>query len=228
MDKLFNRLSDNFELLFGSYNKIGIQLKMPIPLSNYELLPVDVIFGGYSPGAHFSDDMFNTKLAFVVLLNFLFYTLQEKIDQGMTWSSKQWAYARMGEVFTSRVPAELVQNYETQVTGADNYISNYNIMMDKLRDNQGNQLFPEGLRLISHWGIRDKLKSRYADSQGVEKQRMIYQVMLRIINQDIPREVINSAEVEWNPFTNEVYKAGQVISATGFVRVSGPTAWITI
>ncbi len=213
LDKVFNRLSDDFEALLGSYNKLTVKLKMPIHMSNYELLGVDEVLGGYDPGAHFKDDMFGNKVAFIILLNFPFYSLNEKMEKGMDWTSRQWAYARMGELFTSRTPAEMVLNKEKVLTDADNYISNYNIKMGKLRTDDGRQLFPDDLSLISHWGIRDELKSRYADPDGLEKQRMIYQVMLRIINQDIPEVVINNAEVEWDPFSNEVKKGEKTIEA---------------
>src|SRR5690606_8632159 len=37
------------------------------------------------------------------------------------------------------------------------------------------------------------------------KQRMIYSVMQRIIDQSIPRQVINSDSYSWNPITNELF-----------------------
>jgi hypothetical protein len=38
---------------------------------------------------------------------------------------------------------------------------------------------------------------------------MIYDVMLHIIHQDIPAEVINNPELQWNPVTNKVFKEGK-------------------
>ncbi|NTV84409.1 MAG: hypothetical protein HGA23_08940, partial [Bacteroidales bacterium] len=99
------------------------------------------------------------------------------------------------------------------LTDADSYISAYNICMDKLRNDQGKQLFADNLRLISHWGIRDELKSHYGETDGLEKQKMVYQVMLRIINQEIPAGVINNNEVTWNPYSNEVFKGTEKVPA---------------
>ena len=77
--------------------------------------------------------------------------------------------------------------------------------MYKLRNDKGEQLFPDGMKLISHWGLRDELKSNYADTEnGLEKQRMIYQVMKCIVDQSIPVKVINNDTYIWNPYTNEV------------------------
>lgn len=209
LELVYNRLSAALESLNGCYNKISVDLKLPLHLPLGDIHQVDEILGGYNPGAHFTDDMFENKLAFIVLLNFPFYSLDEKTQQGINWSRLQWAYARMGELFTSRVPASLNQQISKTLTDADSYISEYNICMDKLRDDQGRQLFPDGLKLISHWGIRDELKSHYGETDGLEKQKMIYQVMLRIINQDIPADVINNEELTWNPGTNDVFKGNE-------------------
>jgi hypothetical protein len=68
------------------------------------------------------------------------------------------------------------------------------------------RFFPEGMKLLAHWNIRDEIKSNYGQPGGQEKQEMLYRVMLRIINQDIPSRVINNDEYTWNPFTNEVWE----------------------
>lgn len=211
LELVYNRLSSALESLFGCYNKISVDLKLPLHLPLGDIHQVDEILGGYNPGAHFADDMFENKLAFIVLLNFPFYTLDEKTIQGENWSRQQWAYARMGELFTSRVPAALNQDISRTLTDADNYISEYNICMDKLRDEQGKQMFPDDLKLISHWGIRDELKSHYGEEGGQIKQKMIYQVMLRIISQEIPADVINNDELTWNPFTNDVFRGDEKV-----------------
>ena len=50
---------------------------------------------------------------------------------------------------------------------------------------------------------------QYAKENGLEKQRMIYNVMKHIVNQTIPECVINSEEYQWNPTQNKVYKDGK-------------------
>ena len=91
--------------------------------------------------------------------------------------------------------------------------------MDKLRNEEGRQLFPDGMKLISHWGLRDELKSNYADSEnGLEKQKMVYQVMKRIVDQSIPLKVINDDSFTWNPYTNEVRDSKVINSPSEDVR----------
>lgn len=208
---VFDRLETNLELLFGSFNKMNVGLKIPLHVDEGEILAIDRIFGGYSPGAHVSDDFFANKLAFITILNFPFYSLSKKTTMGEKWTRLEWAYARLGDVFKSRVPANLLQNYSQIVTDADGYISDYNIYMGKLIDKKGKSVFPEDMKLISHWGLRDEIKANYASKSGFAKQAIIYEVMQHIVRQDIPKNVINNPNLEWNPFTNVVYEAGKPI-----------------
>ena len=205
------QLEQNFESLWGCFNKMNVDLNLPIHVDGPEPTQLDELFGAYSPSAHFTDDMFEQKIAFIVVLNFPFYTLEEKNTLGANWSRQEWAYARLGDIFTAHVPAEYQQALSAQLSAADNYISNYNIQMGHLLNDQGERLFPD-LSLITHWGLRDELKTHYNEGEsGLAKQRMIYQVMRRIIDQSIPECVINNPEYDWNPYTNTVTKDGKQV-----------------
>ena len=209
--RMADQLEKNFESLWGCFNKMNVDLNLPIHVDGPEPTKLDEMFGAYSPSAHFTDDMFEQKIAFIVVLNFPFYTLEEKNTLGASWSRQEWAYARLGDVFTARVPAECQQALSAQLSEADNYISNYNIQMGHLLNDQGEHIFPD-LSLITHWGLRDELKTHYNEGEeGLAKQRMIYQVMRRIIDQSIPECVINNPDYEWNPYTNTVTKDGKEI-----------------
>ncbi|MBL7137418.1 MAG: hypothetical protein ISS17_01415 [Bacteroidales bacterium] len=213
--KLFIRLSDNFETLFGHMNMMSLKLKEPIHLSSYELLDIDEIFAAYSPGSHFDDDFFANKIAFITALNFPNFTLEEKTTYASKWTRLEWAYARMGDLFTSRVPAEVNQQVSEALSAADNYISNYNIWVGHLVDDQMQTHFDKDMKLLSHWNLRDEIKANYnKGAEGLLKQQMIYEVMLHIINQDIPEAVIDNPDLQWNPLTNKVYKEGIEESAT--------------
>ena len=206
------QLEQNFESLWGCFNKMNVDLNLPIHVDGPEPTQLDELFGAYSPSAHFIDDMFEQKIAFIVVLNFPFYTLEEKNTLGTDWSRQQWAYARLGDVFTARVPAECQQALSAQLSAADNYISNYNIQMGHLLGDQGEHIFPD-MSLITHWGLRDELKTHYNEGeQGLAKQRMIYQVMRRIIDQSIPECVINNPDYDWNPYANTVTKDGKQVN----------------
>jgi hypothetical protein len=89
------------------------------------------------------------------------------------------------------------------------YIADYNIYMGNILNDDKETLFPEDMVLLSHWNLRDEIKANYANKEvGFKKQALIYQVMQRIIDQSIPKVVINSGKQDWNPSTNEVFVSG--------------------
>lgn len=211
---LFDRCCANFEALLGYSNRIAQDLQRPVQLTGYETTLIDGAFAAYSTTAHFSDDMFANKVAFIVALNFPFYTLEEKNQSAELWTPTEWGYARLGDMFTDRVPAEAQQQMNTSLIEAEDYISNYNIFMETLLGEQGEPLFPP-MKLLSHWGLRDELKSDYAEGEkGFAKQQAIYAVMKRVIDQSIPKEAIDNGDYTWNPFTNQLFKNGSEVKGT--------------
>ena len=203
---LYNRLAYIIEQCNQSADMLNNTLQEPTTLlGKGEPTQVDWIISGYSPMAHFTEDMFANKIAHICVLNFPHYSLEEKNTLGKDWSRQEWAYARMGDIFNTRVPGDVMAAYSQALSQAENYIAGYNIMMHCLRNEQGEQLWQEPMALLAHWNLRDELKSNYATvPHAHEKQEMIYQVMLRIIRQEIPKCVVNNDELLWCPTTNDV------------------------
>lgn len=206
LDTIFTRISNYFEVIGGHFNKITLELNRQLHLDLGEIYPIDLMFAGYDPSANLTNDFFKNKIAFYVILNFPNYSLKEKNELGLKWSRKQWAYARMGDIFTSRVPSEYLQKISEVTTKADSYISQYNIYVGNLVDDNFKTYFPKDKKLISHWNLRDEIKSQYGKEDGLFKQKMIYEVMKHIVAQSIPEQVINNPEYQWNPFKNKLYK----------------------
>lgn len=206
-DLVFSKLEQYFEALWGNFTQISIELNKNLALDNGPLHRIDKMFSAYSASSHVMEDFYRNKIAFVIALNFPYYSLEEKESLGKNWTAKEWAYARLGDVFSSRVPAELSQAYSKATTEADIYISEYNIYMGNLMNEKNASLFPEDMVLLTHWNLRDEIKSNYGDKKnGLEKQQMVYQVMKHIIYQTIPQEVINSNEYIWAPYANKIKK----------------------
>ena len=214
LENTFYKISNYFEVLRGHYNKISLDLKETLHLNKGEIMPIDMMFGSYEASAHLTDDLFENKIAFYILLNFPFHSLESKTNDEDKMSRKQWAIARLGDMFTSRVPANLNQNIGTLLTEADTYIAEYNIYMGNLVDDKFSTFFPKDMKLISHWNLRDELKSQYSNNGGLSNQIMIYDVMKHIIYQDIPMQVINKNDYQWNPKTNKIYKDKKESPAT--------------
>lgn len=211
---VFKKISDYIESLTGFNNEITLDLRKTLDEARGEIDEIDRMFGNYSVGSHTQNDFYSNKIAFAIALNFPYFTLAEKEDLGPKWSRDDWAMARLGDLFIARVPAELEQAVTEATGNSEMYIAEYNIYMGHLRTDDGHQLFPDDMVLLSHWNLRDELKADYANKKdGQVKQEMIYKVMERIIKQDIPSEVINSSDYEWAPYSNTVLKAGVKVKA---------------
>ena len=225
-EALFASLSRILENCYQSADMLTVDLLKPTQLTNAgEPAVTDWIMSAYSPLAHFSDDMFANKLAFVTIINFPHYSLEEKNSLGRNWSRQQWAMARMGDVFTTRVPAAVNAQLAQANADAENYIADYNIYMGNLRTDDGRQLWPDDKVLLAHWNLRDELKALYAQgAEGSERQEMIYQVMQRIVSQTIPAEVVNNPDLLWQPYSNVVLSpsergVGGVLDCVRYERI---------
>jgi hypothetical protein len=204
LDRTFARFEEVMESFDGYFVAMGRDVRKGNDLDLGPLLALDRRLAGMSPSAHLSDDLFANKVAFVALLNFPLTTLDQRLKDGGSWSRRQWAETRLAHRFGSRVPAEIAAGQAEAYARGEEYINGYNVYMHHLVDAQGTRLFPERLRLISHWNLRDELKAAYADKGGLPRQRMIAQVMERIVTQQIPAAVVNNPLLDWNPFTNAV------------------------
>ena len=207
LEQTFNRLEATFEHLDGHFHEIRRELGRPTDVDTGPMLAVDPLLGALDAGAHLTEDLFTSKVGFVVLLNFPLTTLKERLERGQGFSRLEWAQTRLAGRFATRLPAAVVQEQSEAGARADLYIAQYNLWMHHLLDEQGERLFPRGMRLISHWNLRDEIKADYADPRGLAKQRMILQVMSRIVTQTIPAAVVDNPRLDWNPFTNAVTPA---------------------
>ena len=224
-EQLYNRMAFILEQCSQSADMLNNTLQEPTTLlGKGDPTQIDWIISGYSPMAHFAEDMFANKIAHICVLNFPHYSLEEKNTLGKDWTRQEWAYARLGDIFSSRVPGHVVANYSQALSEAENYIAGYNIMMHCLRNERGEQLWKEPMALLSHWNLRDELKSNYAVAKGEglearsrEKQEMIYQVMLRIIRQEIPDCVVNSDQYLWAPYSNTATPINEEIHNSKFL-----------
>ncbi len=208
----FDKVSKYLESLYGHFNKITLDLKENVDLENGPMLDIDEDFSSYAVGSHLLSDMYSNKIAFKIGLNFPYYSLTEKDNFSHSISRKEWAMVRLGDIFVSRVPAELEQAAAKSVNEADIYISSYNIMMGKILNEKGEALFPEKMVLLSHWNLRDEIKANYGNSSlGNEKQELLYRIMERIVSQEIPENVINNPKFQWDPISNKVFENGKEI-----------------
>jgi len=210
LDALFGRFSAGFEQIDGHLLEIGRALRSWSELELGPQMEVDRIFASIDVGAHLSEDLFASKLAFVTLLNFPQPDLEEMVAQGPRWSRKQWAQARLTRRFAVRPSGAALQAYAKASADAEAYIAGYNVWMHHVLAPDGRRLFPKGVRLLTHWNLRDQIKADYAEPDkalALARQRLVREVMERIVTQTIPKGVIDDPRVDWNPATNTVTAA---------------------
>jgi hypothetical protein len=211
----FGRLERVLEQIDGHLHEVRRELTWPIDVDTGAVGTADRLLANLDLQAHVDEDLFRTKVAFLALLNFPVHTLAERLAAGPGWDRETWARSRLMDRFALRFPATVQQEITRALTAAEEYIAGYNLRLDRLVTSTGERPFREGLRLISHWGLRDELASYYSapDPAGLSRQRLILKVMERILRQEIPAAVIDNPDVLWNPETNEVSPVAGVASA---------------
>jgi hypothetical protein len=207
LDLLFMRFQAAFEQLDGHMNEIARELRWSSDVDVGPLSAIDPILAGYDPAAHVVDDLFDNQLGFVALLNFPLTTLDERLADGKGYSRRRWAEVRLAGRFARRVPSAVDQRIARAASEGEMYINGYNLWMHHLLAEDGRRLFPKGLRLISHWNLRDQIRADYADRKdpdGLARQRLIATAMERIVTQTIPQAVIDNPRLDWDPAKNTV------------------------
>lgn len=215
---MFKRLERAFESIDGLFTEMQRDLRWFADVEEGPMLRIDEYFSSYEPASHIIEDFFKNKIAFIILLNFKAPTFEDLEKYGERYSREEWAKARLAQRFTYRLPAEVQQEITRAFSEADIYISNYNIYLGNVLNEEGKSLFPKNLKLISHWGLRDELKAQYMEKDGNERQELIYKLMLKIINQEVPKNLINNPDFVWQINKNG-FEAEQNLRYEKFLKV---------
>jgi hypothetical protein len=228
LDTLFDRMQFILESVYGYMTAVGRDLRRQADLDLGPMQPFDEVLAGYNAAAHINDDFFANKVAFTVLLNFPLTTLDERLAKGETWTRRQWAETKLADAFPKRIPADVNLAASKLTSDASQFVSTYNIWMHHLVEDSGGRLFPQSMRLLEHWNLRDEIKADYSDAKdGLAKQRAIVKVMERIVDQSIPNTVVDNPAVDWNPVTNETKPAAVHDAPAGFTpeaRIDQPNS----
>src|SRR5204863_2493284 len=134
------------------------------------IYPFDELLNAWSPAAHVDDDLFQNKIAFVVLLNFPLTTLEQRLAEGDHWTRRQWAEARLAQRFSRRVPAQVSQEMAKARAASSQYVSTYDVQVGSKR-------------LLAHWNLRDEIKALYSEGDAaLPMQRHIAGLMERVVD----------------------------------------------
>ena len=211
INSLLKKAEHNFDVIDGYMLEMYRNILEPVHLDTGKLEQSDSLFAEFNPMTHLTEDFFASKIAFLILLNFPVYTLEEKDSLGAKWSNFEWTKARLADRFSERIPPKVLMASSLPMSKAGVYISDYNICMDHIIVDGKVGIFPKGMKLISHWGLRDELKGLYREPNSIRKREIIEQILKRIVHGEIPECVINNEEYDWDPVNNEVFKNGEKV-----------------
>src|SRR5205823_2652824 len=79
------------------------------------------------------------------------------------WSRRQWAQTRLTRRFAVRPSGAALQAVAKASADSEAYIAGYNVWMHHVLAPDGRRLFPKGVRLLTHWNLRDQIKVDYAE-----------------------------------------------------------------
>jgi len=227
LDALLARFEYVLEQVDGYFLDLGREMRSFSELELGPQLPIDDVFAGLDLSAHASDDFFNSKLAFIALLNFPLPSLDEMLAQGKSWSRRDWAAVRLTRRFALRPSGDALAARSKAQADAEAYIAGYNLWMHHLLAPGGRRIFPAGMRLLAHWNLRDQIKADYAEKDralGLERQRLIRAAMERIVDQTIPKAVIDDPRVDWDPQANAVTLSPAAEVETAKMKAQGKRA----
>ena len=219
------RMAESLEAADGHLLEIGRKWREGAELELRPELPIDSLLAATDPGAQLQENLFSSKIAFTVLLNWPLTTLDQKTSEGPRWSRIQWAEARLTDRFNTRPSGEASAARAAASAEAEAYIAGYNLWAHHLLGPDGQRFFPKGKRLLSHWNLRDQIKADYAEgTTGLARQRIMAAAMDRIATQEIPRGVIDDPRVDWDPVKNTVALAPAAEVEPRPAAQSGPGA----
>ena len=208
-DKDRSRLLDRYESAMGSIGghlyEIGRHLRRWTDLRGDEMPAVDNTMAMFDPCPDLSDQFYKQKIAFIALLNFTRPDLETMLLDGGSWSTDDWAEARIGRAFGPRIPAEVNDRARVLEHEADMFVSEFHVPVGCMVDASGKSWFEKDRKLIAHWLIREEIKAGYTQEGGLEKQRALSWVMGRHIDGTLPKQIMNnSCTGKWNPQTNTI------------------------
>jgi len=175
------RMAEALEAADGHMLEINRKWREGAELELRPELPIDSLLAATDVGAQLQENLFSSRIAFTVLLNWPLTTLDQKTTDGPRWSRIQWAEARLTDRFNTRPSGEASAARAEASARAEAYIAGYNLWAHHLLGSDGHRPFPKGKRLLSHWNLRDQIKADYAEgTTGLARQRIMAAAMDRI------------------------------------------------
>ncbi len=218
LTNLLDRLETSLQQIRGHLYEMRRNLRRWSDLVGDTMDGVDSMLATFDPAPDLPEQWFEQKLAFVAILNFDRPSLDDMLTKGSSWSSAEWAAARIANSFGPRIPKDVNDLARTLGHRSQTFVSTFHVPVGTMTDENGRRWFEPDRALLAHWLIREEMKGGYNDPEGLQKQRALSWVMARHIDGTIPSAVMErSSEEDWDPATNTI--GGTPVGETiGLVR----------
>jgi len=213
--RLLRRLDEISHLVGGSFNIIAKTTRAGLDLADIELTPAEELFGAFSPGTHLDEDLRTFRVAALAQLNF------GSDDLSPPRTREGWAARRLSRVGRTVIPAELCAEASMRGAEVDRFVTGFNLHLDKIDYADPSVRFPPDTVRISHWGLRDYMTGLNGQENALPRQRAIRDLMRRVVDGEIPTQMIGNAQARWRQSEGTIHEGGAVRAATAM----GPLRW---
>jgi hypothetical protein len=213
--ELLRRLDEVSHLVGGSFNMIAKTTRAGLDIADMKLTASEELLGAFSPGTHLDEDFRTFNLAALAQLNF------GTDDLTPPKTREGWAARRISGLGRTVIPAELLADSSKKHAEVDRFVTSFNLHLDKIDYSDPTVKFPKDTIRISHWGLRDYMTSLNGQPGALPRQHAIRDMMRRVVDGAIPREIIDNPKARWKQTDNVVVTDGKSIRATP----TGPLRW---
>ncbi|MCX7848474.1 MAG: hypothetical protein N2595_10665 [bacterium] len=165
---------------------------------------IDDLLAQFDPAPDLDEELYRSKLAFVILLNFPRRSFAEKQRYAPTWSADEWAAVRLADAVPHRVPRALRDRARIAFHHAREFYHNFHIPVGCVVADDGSRPFPPQRTLLAHWLVREEIRASYGMPQATARQRLLARIMGRHVDGSIPLRVLQGTATSWCPFSNAV------------------------
>jgi hypothetical protein len=202
------RIERGVELVSGHLAELRRHLRRWTDLRCEELPFVDDMLATFDPAPDLAEESYRQKLAFAALLNLDRPSLAEMLASGPSWTTDQWAAARIAQSFGPRIPKALNDRARSVGHRANQWVAKFHVPVGRLATETGERPFAEDRALLAHWLVREEIKAGYNDpdrARGLRRQRALAWTMARHIDGTIPKAIMERrATGPWDPRSNTI------------------------
>jgi len=213
--RLLRRLDEIAHAISGSLNMIAKLTRRGMDIADLELTPSEELFGAFSPGTHLEVDLRTFNIAALAQLNF------GTDDLTSPATREGWAARRLSNVGRTAIPANLLAESSKRHAEVDRFVTSFNLHLDKIEYVDPAVKFPKDTVRISHWGLRDFMTRLNGKKNALPQQHAIRDLMRRVVDGEIPREIIDAPKMRWRQKDNTVAENGTAKPAT----MTGALRW---